>query len=106
VIHGVVLEVRCHAAPISTLPAVTRRFGAFSFPEGSAGRKRALMLSESVLMVPVYEPSSARVGDELAAVVTRSHPANRQAGVRTTNKFLKTGRQTEKPVLMRTAVSA
>jgi hypothetical protein len=28
-------------------------------------------------------------GNELAAVVTRSHPANRQAGERTTNRFLK-----------------
>ncbi|MDA9512080.1 hypothetical protein XI04_03200 [Bradyrhizobium sp. CCBAU 11430] len=55
------LEVRCQAAPISTSRAITRRFGAFSFSEGSAGRKRALMLSESVLMMPVYEPSSARV---------------------------------------------
>ena len=27
------LEVRCHAAPISTLPAITRRFGAFSFEQ-------------------------------------------------------------------------
>jgi hypothetical protein len=47
-------DVRFHAAPISTLlPASTRRSGAFSFCEGSAGTKRTLMLSESVLMVPV-----------------------------------------------------
>jgi hypothetical protein len=55
------LEVRCHAAPISRLPAIARRFGAFSFSESSAGRKGALILSETALMVPVYEPSSERV---------------------------------------------
>ena len=43
-------KVRFQAAPISTLlPADTVRSGAFSFCEGSAGTKRTLMLSESVL---------------------------------------------------------
>jgi hypothetical protein len=40
---------------------MARRFGAFSFSESSAGRKGALILSETALMVPVYEPSSERV---------------------------------------------
>ena len=33
------LEVRRDAAPISTLPAITRRLGAFSFSESSAGKE-------------------------------------------------------------------
>jgi len=61
VIHGVVLgsplprgaylDVAGHDAQVRSL-LVLGEFGR---------RKRALILSESVLMVPVYEPSSARV---------------------------------------------
>ena len=36
-----------------TLPAITHRQGAFSFCDGSTGSMPPLMLSESVLMVPV-----------------------------------------------------
>jgi hypothetical protein len=36
-------------------------------------------------------------GNELAAVVTRSHPATQQAGVRTMNKFLKPDIKPKRP---------
>ena len=54
VIHSVLLRRPLPGrTDLDLLPASTRRSGAFSFCEGSAGTKRTLMLSESVLMVPV-----------------------------------------------------